>query len=78
MPLRTASQHPTLQPETSCTCYCSCFRFLSRMPAIPQVPLVSKKDLSITQLAELAELADDITLSQATLNNIVAEAETTI
>ena len=41
------------------------------MPGITRAQLVSKKDLSLDQLAELA---DDICLSQATLNNLVAEA----
>ena len=61
----------TLQQETSCTCFCSCFQLLSRVPAFTWAQLVSKKDLSLFQQQELA---DDIALSQAALNNIVAEA----
>ena len=61
----------TLQFKADCKCCCSRYQFFSRMPPTTWAQLVSKKDLTINQLAELA---DDITLSQTTVNNLVAEA----
>ena len=60
-----------LQPEPNCKCYCSRYQFLSWMPPITRAQLVSKKDLS---LDELAALANDIMLSQTAINNLMAWA----
>ena len=54
-----------LQPVTDCKCYCSRFQFLSRMPPITRSHLVNHEELTVD---ELAALADTIMLSQAALS----------
>ena len=61
-----------LQPVQDCGCYCSCFKFLSRMPPITRAQLVNRKELSVD---ELAELADTIMLSQASVQSVLAEVD---
>ena len=58
-----ASIH-NLQPMQECCCYCLRSQFLSRMPPITRAQLVNQKDLSVD---ELAALADTIMLSQASV-----------
>ena len=50
-----------LQPVADCRCYCARYQFLSRMPPITRAQLVNQKDLTVD---ELAALADTIMLSQ--------------
>ena len=50
-----------LQPVQDCGCYCARYQFLSRMPPITRAQLVNQKDLTVD---ELAPLADTILLSR--------------
>ena len=59
-----------LQPVQDCGCYCSRYQFLSRMLPIIRAQLVNQKDLSVD---ELAALADTISLSQASVQSLLAE-----
>ena len=67
-------QHPSellalirnLQLVQDCKCYCAHYQFLSRMPPITRPQLVNQKDLTVD---ELAALADTIMLSQASLHS---------
>ena len=61
-----------LQPVQDCGCYCSRFQFLSRMPPITRAQLVNRKELTVD---ELAELADTIMLSQASVQSVLAEVD---
>ena len=60
-----------LHSEPHCKFYCSWYQFLSRTPPFMIAQLVSKKDLTVD---ELVALANNITLSQTTNNNLMAEA----
>ena len=62
-----------LQPVQDCGCYCARYQFLSRMPLITRAQLVNQKDLSVD---ELAPLADTISLSQVSVQSLIAEVDT--
>ena len=57
-----------LQPVQDCSRY----QFLSRMPPITRAQLVNQKDLTVD---ELAALADTIMLSQASVQSVLAEVD---
>ena len=61
-----------LQPLQDCKCYCARYQFLSRMLPITRTQLVNQKDLTVN---ELAALADTIMLSQASLPNVLTEIQ---
>ena len=61
-----------LQPVQDCGCYCSRYQFLSRMPPITRAQLGNQKDLSVD---ELAALADTIMLSQASVQSVLAKVD---
>ena len=61
-----------LQPVQDCGCYCSRYQFLSRMPPIIRAQLMNQKDLSVDELAALAET---ISLSQASVQSLLAEVD---
>ena len=54
-----------------CKCYCVRYQFLSRKPLITRAQFVNQKDLMVD---ELANLADRVMLSQASLHNQMAQA----
>ena len=56
-----------------CGCYCLRYQFLSRMLPITRAQLVNQKDLTVD---ELAALADTILLSQASIQSLLAEVTT--
>ena len=55
---------------SGCGCYYSRYQFLSRMPPITRAQLVNQMDLTVD---ELAALADRIMLSQASVQSLMAE-----
>ena len=61
-----------LQPVQDCGCYCSRYKFLSRMPPITRAQLVNQKNLTVD---ELAALADTIMLSQASVQSVLAKVD---
>ena len=61
-----------LQPVQDYGCYCSRYKFLSRMPPITRAQLVNQKDLTVDKLAVFA---DTIMLSQASVQSILAEVD---